>query len=138
MSMKQEGTWPRDMGPAFRLGLTQAGNMVGQELVKRVKTGMLTGPKSGRIYARRGGTYQASAPGEYSAVVSGDLIGSINYRMQGIEYLAFYATSDHAGYQEDGTSKMAARENLKRAIRESDPVITGILDQVVWRAIRSS
>jgi hypothetical protein len=137
MTFSQSGNWPDSLGPGMRAAVFEAGHMVGQELVKRVKTGMTSGSKSGRIYSHpRGGTYQASAsPGEYSAVVSGNLIGSIAYRMQQAGYLSFYATSGHAGYQEWGTSKMGPRENLKRAIDESDGAIKSILHMIIMRAI---
>jgi len=137
MGMRRvRGEWPTDLGPKARIGLRQAGSQVGQALVKRVGDGMRSGPKSGRTYRHpNGGTYQASAPLEYSAVVTGDLIGSINYRMSGAGYLSFYATAAHAGFQEYGTSKMGPRENLARAIDESDGIIRDILDQIIWRAL---
>jgi hypothetical protein len=56
--------------------------------------------------------------------------------MSGHDYLSFYATADHAGYQERGTSKMGARPNLRMAIDESDGLIRSILEQIVWRAMR--
>lgn len=136
MSMSQSGQWPPDLGPRMRAALSQAGTLVGKALVKRVSDGMRSGAKSGRVYPHpSGGTYQASAAGEYSAVVTGKLIGSINYQVSGARYLRFYATAPHAGYQEYGTSKMGPRENLKRAIEESDALIRRILDQIIWRAI---
>lgn len=136
MTFTQSGSWPEDLGPRMRAALSQAGELVGKALVKRVSDGMRSGGKSGRVYRHpKGGTYQASAPGQYSAIVSGALIGSINYQVSGGRFLRFYATAPHAGYQEYGTSKMAARENLKRAIAESDAVIQSILEQIIWRAI---
>lgn len=115
----------------LRVGMADALHMTGRVLVKHVQDGMRTGAKSGRVY----GSHQASAPGEYSAVRTGNLIGSINYRVSGATFVAFYATSDHAGYQEWGTRKMAARENLGRAIRESDGEIRNIIDLCVRKAL---
>ena len=107
--------------------------MVGSAVVKAAKDGMLSGPKSGKHYARL--PNQSSAPGEYSANQSGRLLNSMAFRMSGHNYLTIYATADHAGYQERGTSKMGARPNLKMAIEESDGLIRNILEQLVWRAI---
>lgn len=136
MTWSTSGQWPSDLGPKLRAALAQAGTLVGKELVKRVTDGMKSGGKSGRVYNHRtGGTYQASAPGQYSAVVTGRLLGSINYAVSGSTFIRFYATAGHAGYQEFGTSKMAARENLKRAIAESDATIQRLLEQIIWRAL---
>jgi len=107
--------------------------MIGRELVREARAGILTGPKTGRHYPNL--PNQSSAPGEFSANQTGNLLNSINWRMSGADYLAFYATSDHAGFQEHGTSKMGARPNLKMAIDNADGLIKNILDQVVLRAI---
>lgn len=132
-SANGEGNLPTDLGPRMRAGLTEAGELVGHELVRKVQDGMLNGPKSGRIYP--GLPNQSSAPGEYSANQSGDLLGSFNYRMGG-DYVSFYSDGcDHAGYQEFGTSKMAPRPNMEMAITESDEYIRQIIEQIVWRSI---
>lgn len=139
MGVTQTGSLPTNLEPRIRIAISEAGHMAGQAIVKRVRDGMLTGAKSGRHYP--GLPNQSSAPGEYSAVQSGDLLNSVNYRMSG-DYLAIYATSGHAGYQEygtknkDGTIKMDARPNLKKGIEESDPLIRSIIDQAVMRALR--
>lgn len=135
--VKGAKNWPTHLGPQMRVGVTEGRHLVGRALVKHVQDGMRTGAKSGRVYRHpNGGTYQASAPvGEYSAVVTGRLLRSIDYRLSGLFDIVFYATADHAGYQERGTWKMAARENLKRAIEESAGNIRNILDQCIRRAI---
>ena len=137
MSMSSSGHWPTDLGPRLRVAMSQAGHQVGQSLVRQAMIGMTTGPKSGRIYAHPSrGTYQASAPGEYSAVVTGDLLNSVGYRMHGSDEIAFYATSGHAGYQEYGTSKMEPRPNLAMAIQDADGEIRKLLEMIIWRALR--
>lgn len=153
MGFSQKGKLPDDFGGRIRVGLAEAGQMVGQILVKQARDGITRGSKSGRVYTtyfRTRGSgpgrqifpvgsrapHQASAPGEYSANDSGKLAGSIAYRMSGPGYITFYATAGHAGYQEFGTDKIAARENLKRAIEESDERIKDIIAQILWRALR--
>lgn len=136
MSFEQKGSWPTALEPVMRVAMTEASHQVGKELLRRVQTGMLNGPKSGRVYNHpNGGTYTASAPEEYSAVVTGDLYRSVNYAAHG-NGVEFYATSDHAAFQEYGTVKMEPRENLYRAIVESDGEIHAIIDQIVGRALR--
>ena len=122
------------LGPRMRAALQEAGHMVGNALVKKVRAEILTGQKSGKHYARL--PNQSSAPGEYSANQTGRLLNSISYRMSGRDYISFYATAPHAGFQEHGTSKMGSRPNLKMAIEESDTLIRNILEQIIWRAMR--
>lgn len=125
-----EKNWPTDIGVRLRLGLTDGLHMTGQALVRRTQIGM-QGPKSGRVY----GGHQASAPGEYSAIRSGTLVRSVDYRVSGPTYITFYATAPHAGYQERGTARMAARENLIRSIRESQGEVRNILEFCASRAL---
>lgn len=124
-----EKNWPTDVGALLRVGMTDALHMTGRALMKRVHDGMRQA-KSGRVY----GYHQASAPGEYSAIHTGELAASIDYRV-GHNFLAFFATAPHAGYQEHGTQKMAARENLIRAIRESDGEIRTLIDLCIRRRL---
>lgn len=73
--------------------------------------GIQGGPKSGRVYTRRGVTHQSSAPGQYPASDSGVLVAGI-----GFEYpteanpVGRVGTSVAYGPMlEFGTSRMAAR-----------------------------
>lgn len=132
MALEGGGSWPDDLGPRMRMALDEAEHMVGQTLVRQAQIGILNGAKSGRHYP--GLPNQSSAPLEYSANQTGDLLNSINYKVEG-EFLIFYSDSDHAGYQEYGTAKMAPRPNLEMAIDDSDGTIRNILEQILWRAI---
>ena len=133
MAMSRKGSLPTDLGPLMRVGLDEAATLIGNELVRQARVGILTGPKTGRFYP--GNPNQSSAPGEFSANQTGNLLGSIKWRMSGADYIAFYSDSDHGGFQEFGTRKMGARPNLKMAIENADGLIKNILDQVVLRAI---
>lgn len=132
MGVTVKGSLPTNIEGRLRAAISEVGHLAGQEIVKRAHDGIVSGGKSGRHYP--GLPNQSSAPGEYSANQSGDLLNSINYRMSG-EFLSIYATSGHAGYQEYGTSKMGARPNLKKAIEESDGVIHSLIDAAVRRAL---
>jgi hypothetical protein len=115
------------------MALHEAGIMVGQELVRQAQIGILSTEKTGRHYPALAN--QSSAPGEFSANQSGALLNSIDFRVEGDDLIAFFATSEHAGYQEYGTSKMAPRPNLEMAIEQSDDTIKSILEQLIWRAL---
>ena len=82
-----------------------------------VKRGV-AGPKSGRIYARKGGSHRASAAGEYPAKDSGGLLSSLNgdvsRRKVEIGTNKFYAA-----FLREGTSKMARRKMSDDAMREA-------------------
>lgn len=122
-----------DLAARISAGLDEAAHLVGSTLVKHVKDQILSGEKSGRHYP--GLPNQSSAPGEYSANQSGDLLNSIDYRVEDVGLVDFFATSGHAGYQEYGTSKMGARPNLWMAIEECDSEIKQILTDVVSTAL---
>jgi hypothetical protein len=59
-----------------------------------------------------------SSPGAWPGVISGRLIGSIDYQASGREGELF-SEVDYAGYLTTGTSKMAARKMLPDALDES-------------------
>jgi hypothetical protein len=132
MALEGGGNWPpADLAARMLAGMDEAAHLLGEQLVRQAQVGILTGPKSGRHYpALRN---QSSAPGEYSANQSGDLLRSIDFSVSG-ETISFHATSDHAGFQEFGTSRMAPRPNLEMSIEDSDGIIREIIEQAMWRA----
>lgn len=151
MTWSQSGQLPTDLGPKIRAAMAQAGRLVGEALKKQVQVGMRRG-HSGHVYTTNFFTigsgagrrivpwgsrspHQASAAGEYSAIDKGTLLGSVNYQVSGAQYIRFYATAKHAGYQEYGTDKFSGRQNLKRAIDEADGIIRSIIEQIIWRAL---
>jgi hypothetical protein len=138
MGFSQKGSLDglQSLGARMRSAKREAGHMIGSALVKRAREGIVNPPKSGKHYARL--PNQSSAPGEFSANQTGRLLNSIAWRMSGADYLSFYATADHAGYQEFGTSKMGTRPNLKMAIDSSDGLIRNLLEQLVWKAINGA
>ena len=115
----------------FRVGLMQAAHMAGQVLVRTVQSGMTSGSKSGRVY----GSHQASAPGEYSAVRTGNLLGSADYEVSGANFLRFGVGAFYGVYQELGTSKMGARPNLGNAVSDAGNEVENLLGQVTFRRI---
>jgi hypothetical protein len=95
------------------------------------------GAKSGRTYKRgRGGgggkVHRASAPGEASAIDSGDLAGSYSeVTMIDSTTGELRVTSDHAAVQELGGRKMAARPALRPALGEVEPSFREAMERIV-------
>jgi HK97 gp10 family phage protein len=104
------------------------GVVAGTELVISEATRMITsGPKTGRIYRRRGVSHQASAPGEAPASDTGRLVqsGRAEYDQPNLTGYATWSTR-YAPYLEYGTENMEPRpfarpalNNMRDAIRDA-------------------
>lgn len=121
----------------FDAGLNQAAHAVGQMLTRRVQIGITQGPHSGRTYP---GKNQSSAPGEYPANQSGQLLGSIDYDVESRalrvgSHGAFNKGYDYAVGLHEGTSKMAPRPYLTKAVEENIGAIETTLGRVTWQLI---
>lgn len=115
-------------GPRFNMGLREAAHRAGQMLVRHTKAGMAA-------------QNVPSAPGEYSAVRTGQLIGSLDYEVSGARFLrfgshgAFNNGFDYAVAQHEGTVKMAPRPYLTLAVNETESAVRNTLGGVTWRKI---
>lgn len=82
-----------------------------------VFTAGLKGPHSGRVYSRRGRRHQASAPGEYPANDTGNLLASLKGQVTAntatIGTNVFYSK-----FLREGTRKMARRKMSDNALSE--------------------
>ncbi len=140
--------------PAEALARIRAGAMKGvvaaTELVlERATVKIMSGPKTGRIYRRRGVVHQASAPGEapandlsslalsgaafYSTEAPTDPVIAVN--AAGEANLApdvlvgrVNWSSDHAAPLEFGTEKMDPRPFARNTLEESREEITGLIE----------
>lgn len=92
---------------------------------------LMTGPKSGRQYVRRGRVHTASAPGEPPAVDTGDLIGSIDTSFPSPTEAVISIPVEYAEALEFGTSRMAARPFVR-------PAVDGVLRRFGQGGILSS
>lgn len=82
-------------------------------------TEMQTGPKTGKIYKKKSVTHQASAPGQYPAVDSGELLRSIMFDVRSMEVeVGSKAGAPYAEYLEFGTKKMKARPWLDPSVEK--------------------
>lgn len=91
-------------------------NDVADTTVKKFRDGITSGPKTGRRY----GSHQASAPGEYPAIVSRKLLRSIKKRVTSVDS-EVGSNVFYSRFLADGTSKMAPRSMSRRAMEEAIP-----------------
>lgn len=89
---------------------------VGAQSLSIFRAGM-RGPHSGRIYQRRGGPHRASARGEYPAIDSGALLGSLRMRSNNVE-VVIGTNMFYSKWLRGGTKKMARRKMSDNALRE--------------------
>lgn len=114
---------------AVRRGLAAWGLLI----TARAKELIQTGPKTGKFY----GSHQASAPGEAPASDTGRLVSSIRWEFSGSGLsIRVTAGAQYAAYLEFGTSIMAARPFLRRAINETEQQGRKLIDAEVYKAFK--
>lgn len=98
------------------VGVTNGINIV----EKRAVALILSPPKTGRIYRRRGVSHQSSAPGEAPASDTSRLVNSrrIILNPQALRARLQFAAK-HARHLEHGTKKMEPRPFARRALLET-------------------
>lgn len=106
---------------------------------ERVAKESMTGPKHGRVYARRlpgGGVvfHQASAPGEAPAIDFGTLANSIEAVPEGPLAWAVVVGAEHGLYLETGTRHMAPRPFMGPAIKAVTPAFVAATAAALARA----
>ena len=97
------------------------------------KAGMRSG-KSGRIYRRKRGSHQASAPGEYPAIDSGALIATVGKKVRAMDMEVGSSAKPYALYLRTGTGKMARRKMSDDALKEALPGVRSRLK--AWARFR--
>ena len=124
---------------AFRSGMTEAMNYVGQISLKRLRELIIQGPKTGRIYRRPGGRlHQASAPGQPPANDTGQLQRTATYDVSGTTQIEFGDTEPYGRWLEDGTKdgRILPRGHVKRAADEVSRQATAELGNRVARKLK--
>lgn len=117
------------MRRAAMKGIVKGCEGVRNEAIRSIQTG----PKTGRIYRRRGIEHQASAPGEAPASDTGRLVNSIttNYEPDKLSGTIQFGT-EYAPYLEYGTQKMEPRPFARPALdNQQDNIVAGITDEIV-------
>lgn len=117
---------------AVKRGLQQWGYLIVSEAQKSIQTG----PKTGRVYVRGGLSHQASAPGEPPASDTGRLAASGRYELIGNgNVLQIVFGTDYAFYLEYGTSTMAARPFIRKAVKKTRKKGKAIILEEVRKAM---
>lgn len=111
-----------------------------QRVEKEAKEAIARGPKSGRLYKRRGVTHRASAPGEAPASDTGRLVNSISSYLDTTSLTSFVAAGrgvvNYARHLEYGTADTAERPFLAPALERSKPFIRDRLAKAVNDGVR--
>lgn len=105
----------------------QACTLVRNEAVEQIATGA----KTGKVYKRGNIQHQASAPGEYPATDTGELINSITVKFasKGLRGVV-ESNAPHAAHLEFGTRNMAPRPFLQPATEFARPKIRAMLKRI--------
>jgi HK97 gp10 family phage protein len=99
-----------------------------------IKRAIQRGPKSGRVYNRRGVTHQASAPGQAPATDTGSLVSSITFKQVNRLTAEVESRLDYAAFLEFGTQKMGARPAWVPAIEKARPDFARRVAEAIRRA----
>lgn len=99
------------MKRGIRAGMQQAGFLI----VKTLRDGIQRQKKTGRFYTRRGKRRQASAPGQYAGIVTGDYLRSADFKVGADDSLEYGFTDRKATWLELGTKNMKPRPALALA-----------------------
>lgn len=133
---------------SFERGIKQGLHQVGFNLVKTFRDGVQRQPKTGKIYitggkgsrkGRRGrnkNRHQASAPGEYPAILSGDYLNAIDFDVRGSKELEFGNSDEKATILELGSKNMAPRAALTQSVDARSKDMDVILSDQVKKQIK--
>ena len=130
---------------AFESGINQGLHQAGLNLVKTFRDGVQRQPKTGRTYpvsikrGRRGARknrHQASARGEYPAILSGDYLKAIDFDVRGSSEMEFGNSDEKATFLELGSKNMAPRSALTQSVDARSKDIDVILTNEVEKKIK--
>jgi HK97 gp10 family phage protein len=110
-----------EYGAKAEKAIADAVNGTAIEVASDIKRAIQRGPKTGRVYVRRGIEHQASAGGEAPATDTGTLVSSIVYRKTGPIEAEIESRLPYASYLEFGTQRMAARPSWTPAAEKAKP-----------------
>ncbi len=100
------------MERGINAGMKEAGFLI----VKTLRDGIQRGPKTGRVYKRKGKRpRRASAPGEYAGIVTGDYLRSADFTVGSDNALEYGFKDRKATWLELGTKNMEPRPALALA-----------------------
>lgn len=117
-----------DIEEAAKNGVADGANFVYDEILSLVRDGQ----KTGRFYPFRGGTHQASAPGEPFANMTGNALLQIKGTEEdGGLTQVITGHADYAKFLEMGTSKMSPRPVFRPALaNKSDDFVKAVYSEI--------
>jgi HK97 gp10 family phage protein len=119
------------------IGTALAGSVV--TLDSYAKQKIQGGGRGGRVYRRRSVARQSSAPGEFPKSDSGQLVGSLFFKISSDKLRAFFGTKLAYGrYLEFGTSRMQARPWLRPTFKANREKIVERVRAAVQEALRKA
>lgn len=120
----------------LRVGAMQ-GVVEGIGIVEKRAVYLIThGPKTGRIYHRRGVSHQASAPGEAPASDTGTLVNARRIDLHDKDLSArLIFTSKHAPAMEHGTLHIRPRPFARRSLEETRDLVLDAIHRNVAAAL---
>ncbi len=123
--IRNKDEWIKKKREQLIQALTESAVVVQSE----ARQSILKGPKTGRIYLRRRRIkHRASAPGEPPASDTGTLVRSIVIDVDKSKFTASVGSNvKYAPFLEQGTSRMAARPFLVRALERKRSQIVKII-----------
>lgn len=116
-----------DTNNAINQSLSEWGRVLKSHHINK----LTTGSRSGRLY----GTHRASAPGEYPASRSGNLVKSVGVDL-GNKQLVFGEGVHYAKYLEHGTGKMEPRPHLKRSADDKIQDLQALFDKKIRQILK--
>jgi len=135
--LKKMRQHPERAKKGARKGLLYAGRYLQNEARVKIKD---KSSKTGRIYTYRGRTHQASAPGEYPANRSGNLVKNIEFQILSSEKLEFgakngapYAISLELGNKTG--NRMKPRPFLDKTVQNNKLKILNIIGKEIEKEI---
>lgn len=109
---------------AVMRGVATVANVVRNEAIDSI----ISGPKTGAVYTRRGVTHQASAPGEPPANDLGNLQNSITVRLfPNILAATVNSAAAYSAALEFGTVRMEPRPYMRRALMKHIPTLNRVI-----------
>lgn len=135
MSVKfNKKVWP-NIEEAAKESIADSTNLIYEEVLHLVQDT----PKSGIVYPFRGGSHQASAPGEPFANMTGNaLLNTKKYEENNGLKGRVAGEAEYAAFLELGTSRMAARPVLRPAVANKAGDIVKAFKDNILAAIKKS
>lgn len=103
---------------AMRRGIHAGMQEAGFLIAKTLRDGIQRQQKLGRIYMVRGRFKQASAPGQYAGIVTGDYLNSVDFNVGADNSLVYGFKDRKATLLELGTKNLKPRPALALATEE--------------------